>query len=93
MDIPIAFYRKQNSSSYPPAREQLADFLQDEDFSPGALTFSHLEEADLQLVGPFVLLGKRLLRVWRHYIDKASAGEYNKTSREFNINHNHDADR
>jgi len=43
---------------YPPDWEQVADALQDENFFPGALTFSRLKEANLHLLSSFSFVGE-----------------------------------
>jgi len=43
---------------YPPDWEQVTDAIQDENFFPGALTFSRLEEANLHLLSSFSFVGE-----------------------------------
>jgi hypothetical protein len=43
---------------YPPDWEQVAEAIQDENFFPGALTFSRLEEANLHLLSSFSFVGE-----------------------------------
>lgn len=43
---------------YPPDWDQVGDAIQDENFFPGALTFSRLEEANLHLLSSFSFVGE-----------------------------------